>query len=370
MMTLMKKRALIAMSGGVDSSVAAALLQREDLDCTGVMMRLFADETLGIEEGSEYVHEMESGCCSLADAAYARQVAGQLDIPFYVFDLSEDFRRCVIDRFVAAYARGETPNPCIDCNRYLKFEQLMARAASLDFDVMATGHYARVEWDEVAGRWLLRAARDESKDQSYVLYTLTQAQLARLRLPLGDLLKSEVRALAAQFGFRNADKPDSQNICFVPDGDYSRFIETCVGHDFEPGDFLDLSGQVMGRHQGIIRYTLGQRKGLGAFGRPVYVSAIDAQTNTVTLGDEDSLYGRECILRELNWIAGVPETGMQSVEVKIGYRCARQPALVELTDEGRLRVCFDQAQRAITPGQAAVLYQDEYVLGGGTIDCQ
>jgi tRNA-specific 2-thiouridylase len=359
------------MSGGVDSSVAAHLLQQAGFACTGATMKLYTNEAAGIS--GEYVHDgqvlhAESGCCSLADVECARGVAARLGMPFYVFNFTEDFTREVIERFVAAYERGQTPNPCIDCNRYLKFERFMARAAELDFAVMATGHYARVDFDKARGRWTLRKALDATKDQSYVLYTLTQEQLARLRLPLGGLRKTEVRALATHVGFSNADKPESQDICFVPDHDYARFIEHYSGGAYPEGDFLDADGAVIGRHRGLIHYTLGQRKGLGAFGRPMYVTAIDAVANTVTLGDA-VVAARTFEVGDLNWIAwDATPTSPFRAQVKIGYKHPERPALVEPAGDGQsVRVTFDEPQRAITPGQAAVFYDGEFVLGGGTI---
>ncbi|MDR1775521.1 MAG: tRNA 2-thiouridine(34) synthase MnmA [Actinomycetes bacterium] len=370
----MNRRALIALSGGVDSSVSAALTQQAGYDCTGVTMRLFDDADLGLDPNTTADRR---SCCSLADVEYARAAAARMNMPFYVWDMSADFRRAVIEHFVDEYIRGRTPNPCIECNRVLKFELLLARAAQNDFDVLVTGHYARVGYDDTRGRWVLRKGLDADKDQSYVLYTLTQPQLAHLRLPLGEMTKPQVRALAAVLQLANADKPDSQNICFVPDGDYAAFIEQWapdrVAAHCPPGDFLDPDGNVIGRHAGIHRYTLGQRKGLGSFGRPVYVRAIDTAANTVTLGDDAVLAGRDCRVRRLNWVAlsdgGVRPGDALSCHVKIGYRHpeARATITADPTDPDAVRVRFDEAQRAITPGQAAVFYDDDLVLGGGTI---
>jgi tRNA-specific 2-thiouridylase len=390
-------RVLIAMSGGVDSSVAALLMREAGFACTGVTMRLFANEDMAEVTSNLDPPVHERSCCSLADVAFARSVAAQLDFPFYVFDLSTDFSAQVIERFIAGYERGETPNPCIDCNRYLKFERLMARAATLGFDLLATGHYARVGFDAASGRYLLRCGVDADKDQSYALYTLTQAQLARLRLPLGDLRKTEVRELAETAQLPNAQKPDSQNICFVPDGDYARFIEHYRHCSYPPGDLLDVQGRVVGQHAGIIRYTLGQRKGLGSHGHPVYVRALDLKANTVTIGSDDVLYARRFYVRNPNWItlSASPETPLCCL-VKIGYRHPARPAVIETvtpieragSDQAgtqpwlkqarpgaatsaaavRLQVTFDKPQRAITPGQAAVFYDGDLVLGGGTID--
>lgn len=355
-----RPRALIAMSGGVDSSVAACLMQRQGFDCTGVTMRLTQNETAGL---SQY-----HTCCSRQDIEDAAEVAFALDIPYQVLDFTADFRREVIDKFVRVYQAGGTPNPCIDCNKYLKFDRLDRYARAHGMDCVVTGHYARVEYDPARGRWLLKKGRDEAKDQSYVLYNLTQAQLSRIRLPLGALRKDEVRALAARHKLCNARKHDSQDICFVPDGDYAAFIEGYTGQPCRPGDFLDAEGHVLGRHRGAVRYTLGQRKGLGlAMGAPVYVCAKDMAANTVTVGPESALMSRTVLAGELNWIAIPALTGPLRVTARTRYHQPEQSAAVFPAGEGRIRLEFDAPQRAVTPGQAVVLYQGEVVVGGGTI---
>ncbi len=294
-----KPRALIAMSGGVDSSVAAWLMQQAGYDCTGITMRLTRNETLG-----------QSGfhtCCSEKDIEDAAEVAFALDIPYEVLDFTADFREQIIEKFVRVYETGGTPNPCIDCNKYMKFRHLLDWAEAHGMEYVVTGHYARVEQDEVTGRFLLKKGLDEGKDQSYVLYNLTQEQLAHIRLPLGGLHKTEVRDIAEQHKFVNARKHDSQDICFVPDGDYARFMEDFTGKHYPAGDFLDESGKVVGTHSGAVRYTLGQRKGLGlALGAPVYVCGKDMQANTVTVGPEENLFDRIVYADEANWIA-IPE---------------------------------------------------------------
>ena len=351
--------ALIAMSGGVDSSVAAWLMQRDGFDCTGVTMRLTRNEAVN----TEGLHT----CCSERDIEDAAEVAYAMDIPYEVLDFTADFQEKIIDKFIRVYEAGGTPNPCIDCNRYMKFDHLLRWAEAHGLDHVVTGHYARVEQDEATGRWLLKKGLDENKDQSYVLYNLTQEQLAHVRLPLGGLHKSEVRAIAEQQHFVNARKHDSQDICFVPDGDYARFMEDFTGKHYPAGDFLDESGRVVGTHNGAVRYTIGQRKGLGlAMGAPVYVCGKDMQANTVTVGPEEMLFDRIVYADEVNWIA-IPElTGPLRVTARTRYHQVEQAATVYPAECG-FRLEFDQPQRAPTPGQAVVLYQGDTVLGGGTI---
>ena len=351
--------ALIAMSGGVDSSVAAWLMQRDGFDCTGVTMRLTRNEAVN----TEGLHT----CCSERDIEDAAEVAYAMDIPYEVLDFTADFQEKIIDKFIRVYEAGGTPNPCIDCNRYMKFDHLLRWAEAHGLDHVVTGHYARVEQDEATGRWLLKKGLDENKDQSYVLYNLTQEQLAHVRLPLGGLHKSEVRAIAEQQHFVNARKHDSQDICFVPDGDYARFMEDFTGKHYPAGDFLDVGGRKVGTHSGAVRYTIGQRKGLGlAMGAPVYVCGKDMQANTVTVGPEEILFDRIVYADEVNWIA-IPElTGPLRVTARTRYHQVEQPATV-FPAEGGFRLEFDQPQRAPTPGQAVVLYQGDTVLGGGTI---
>ena len=346
------------MSGGVDSSVAAYLMREAGFDCVGVQMKLFENEDAGLSR--------ESACCSLESAEDARRVAFGLDMPFYVWNFSDEFRCEVIDRFAAAYAAGRTPNPCIDCNRYLKFGALLRRARALGFDALATGHYARVE--KSGGQYLLKKAGDETKDQSYVLYMLSQAELSLLRLPLGELRKSETRQIAARQGFAVARKPDSQDLCFAPDGDYAAAAERALGRAFAPGDFVDAEGRVLGRHAGIGRYTLGQRRGLGISNEaPLYVCGIEPAENRVVLGGPEALLSRTLEANDFNWIAGRAPDGPLRARAKVRYRQPEQPATVTPTGPDSVRVVFDEAQRAITPGQIVVLYDGDIVLGGGTI---
>jgi tRNA-specific 2-thiouridylase len=356
----MGQKALIAMSGGVDSSVAAALAMREGCDCVGV--------TLKLGDGGPAEGRPGRGCCSLADVNDARQAAYKLGLPHYVLNFTEPFRNEVIRRFVESYEAGRTPNPCIDCNRYIKFERLLYRARELDFELLVTGHYARIERDPASGRYLLKKALDQTKDQSYVLYCLSQEQLERTRFPLGGKTKAQVRELAAELGFNNAGKPDSQDICFVPDGDYGAFMERWTGKTYPAGDMVDKTGRPLGKHRGLVRYTLGQRRGLGvAAGGRIYVTAKDLAANTLTLGPEGDLYSKTLIAEDLNLIALEKLERPLRARVKTRYLQEGQWARVEQTGEDRLRVEFDEAQRAITPGQAAVIYDGDLVLGGGTI---
>ena len=341
------------MSGGVDSSVAAALMLDRGFNCVGITLKLYKGE---------------SRCCSLADVNDARNVAFTLGMDHYILNFTEEFDRQVIRRFVEIYEQGETPNPCIDCNRHIKFNSLLLRARQLEFDLLVTGHYARVTRDESSGRFLLQKALDEKKDQSYVLYCLTQTQLERTSFPLGELSKNEVRKIAEQKKFVNAAKSESQDICFVPDGDYGSFIEAYTGKTYPPGDIIDMEGRTIGRHRGIIRCTIGQRRGLGvAANVPVYVAAKSMEDNTVTLGPEAALYSRSLITKDINLIACGDLKKPMRVMVKTRYLQAAQSAIAEQTGENSLRIDFDEPQRAITPGQAAVMYDGDIVVGGGTI---
>lgn len=355
-----QKKALIAMSGGVDSSVAAYLTQQAGFQCTGATMRLFDNSILG--------QDQESTCCSLDDVEDARSVARRLGFPFYVFNFKDDFEEKVIRKFIHCYECGATPNPCIDCNRYLKFDHLLRRGYELGCDCVVTGHYARIRQDEATGRYLLYKATDLSKDQSYVLYSLTQEQLAHTRFPLGEMTKADARAIAEEQGFINARKHDSQDICFVPDGDYVTFMERYTGKKYTPGDYLDLQGNVVGKHKGAVSYTLGQRKGLNlAMGTPVYVCAKDMARNTVTVGPNEALFSTTLRAADWNWFPFPTLAEPIRVSAKARYNQPPQPATVYPEENGFARVVFDAPQRALTPGQAVVLYDGEMVVGGGTI---
>ena len=346
-------RALVAMSGGVDSSVAAALMLDQGYPCIGVTLKLYKGE---------------SRCCSLSDVNDAKNVAFSLGMDHYVLNFTEEFDKYVVRHFIETYEAGATPNPCIECNRHVKFNLLLLRARQLDFDLLVTGHYARVKKDPVSGRHLLLKATDEKKDQSYVLYCLTQQQLERSRFPLGDLSKNEVRKIAEDKKFINAAKGESQDICFVPDGDYGRFIEEYTGKTYPEGDIIDLEGKIIGKHKGLIRYTIGQRRGLGvAANTPVYVAVKSIAANTVTLAADEALYSKSLSAKEINLIACDDLKKPLRVMVKTRYLQAEQSAIAEQTDKDSLRIDFDTPQRAITSGQAVVMYDGDIVIGGGTI---
>lgn len=350
------KKAIVAMSGGVDSSVAAFFMKEMGFECIGATMKLYENEDIGISR--------EKTCCSLDDIEDARSVAARLGMPYYVFNFKEEFEQKVIDKFIKTYELGATPNPCIDCNRYLKFEKLMKRMEELKYDYVVTGHYADIE--EKDGRFYLKKGKDPSKDQSYVLYSLTQYQLAHTIFPLGKYSKAEIREIAEKNGFINARKRDSQDICFVPDGDYAKFIEGYNGKTYEKGNFVDKAGNILGEHNGIIRYTIGQRKGLGlAAGHLVYVCDKNMDKNEVVIGLNEDLMTTRVQADDFNWIALKPSEAIKCA-AKTRYNMKEQPCTVWIEDD---IVCieFDNTVRAVTTGQAVVLYDGDYVLGGGTI---
>ena len=343
------KKALIAMSGGVDSSVAAYLMQQDGFLCGGAIMRLW--ET--------------PGSSSVADA---QSVAERLRMDFHVLDASLPFRELVVDYFIRSYEEGLTPNPCIQCNRHLKFTYFLDRALELGYDAIATGHYAQIQQDPDTGRFLLCKASDESKDQSYFLACLNQHQLAHSHFPLGNLTKNEARVIAETQGLITARKKDSQDICFVPDGDYVSFMKNYTGRDYPCGDYLDLSGKVVGKHCGAVCYTLGQRKGLGiALGAPVYVCSKDMEANTVTVGPESALFATTLVADNWNWFPFETLTEPIRVMAKARYRHIPQPATVYPEEKGKAKVVFDTPQRAMTPGQTVALYDGNVVVGGGII---
>lgn len=351
-------KVLIAMSGGVDSSLAAKRTIDMGYECIGCTMKLYHNEDAGIDR--------KRTCCSLDDVEDARSVAYKLGMHFYVFNFTYDFNEKIIQKFVDSYERGITPNPCIDCNRYMKFDKLFERAKVLGCDHIVTGHYARIEQRD--GRFILKKAVDETKDQSYVLYAMTQEQLAHTMFPLGGLRKSEVREIAKESGFVNADKPDSQDICFVPDGDYARVIELHSGKKVKTGHFVDKDGRILGEHKGIIHYTIGQRKGLGiSAAQPLYVCEICPESGDIVLGSKEDLMNDQCSVNDFNWISGVVPGEAFRCKAKIRYRQKEQWATVTPVGEDEVTIRFDTPQRAITPGQAAVLYDGDIVLGGGTI---
>ena len=351
-------KALIAMSGGVDSSVAAYLMKQAGYECIGATMMLYDNEDIGIDR--------RKTCCSLDDVEDAKAVAHRLGIPHYTLNFKDDFADKVIRKFIDSYEHGITPNPCIDCNRYLKFEALYRRAIELSCDIIVTGHYARITREN--GRYQLKKAADITKDQSYVLYSMDQEQLAHTQFPCGELTKTEIRRIAEEQGFYNAAKPDSQDICFVPDGDYTAFIRRYTGSSYPPGSFVDSVGNVLGEHSGIINYTVGQRKGLGISAKePLYVCKVDAESNRVVLGHSSELFTRELDVKDLHWSAFDKPPQKITADVKIRYRHTQQPAEIISTGENCAHIVFAEPQRAITRGQAAVIYDGDTVLGGGII---
>ena len=351
----MEKKALVGMSGGVDSSVAAFLMQQHQYSCIGATMRLHGSRE-------------DNSCGGSDDIEDARAVARRLGIPHYVFDFSQDFDSRVIADFVRSYEQGLTPNPCIQCNKHLKFRCLLDRAIALGCDYVVSGHYARIRQDDKTGRYLLYKAADRVKDQTYFLACLEQDQLAHIQFPLGELTKEEVRAIAREQSFVNARKRDSQDICFVPHGDYVAFMEAWTGKTYPQGDYLDLNGNVLGQHKGAVCYIIGQRKGLGiALGAPAYVCRKDMQANTVTLGPNDALFSKGLVADNWNWFPFPILTEPLSVTAKIRHSQHEQSATVYPGENGTAKVMFDDPQRAITPGQAVVLYDGDLVIGGGTI---
>ncbi len=350
-------KCLVAMSGGVDSSVAAYLMKEQGYDCLGATMKLL---------GSEIPIDEKHACCSTEDIEDAKKVCEALDMEHFVYDFSEDFCRKVVDKFVNAYENGATPNPCIECNRHLKFERLFKEAEAMGCSHIATGHYARIE--KQGDRFVLKKALDPSKDQSYVLYSLTKEQLSKVIFPLGDMTKDEARSIAEEHGLVNAHKKDSQDICFVKDEDYTDFIRRYTGKNYPEGNFVDKDGNVLGTHKGIISYTVGQRKGLGlALPAPLYVCDINTEDNTVILCPHEDLFSKELIATDINLTAVDDLYTPMKVEAKVRYRHTAQSATAVQIDENTIRVTFDEPQRAITKGQAVVLYDGDIVIGGGTI---
>lgn len=346
------------MSGGVDSSVAAYILTAQGYEVIGITMQIWQE-----------VEFQTGACCSLEAVMDARQVAWKLGIPHYVFNFRDEFKSRVIDYFCSEYLNGRTPNPCIACNRFLKFESLLNRALGMDADYIATGHYARIERDAVSGLFRLYSGIDKTKDQSYALYTLNQHQLAHTLCPLGTYTKQEVRKLAEQAEIPTFDKPESQDLCFVSSGTYGDYVDRRIESRTETGLFRSTAtGESLGLHRGIHHYTVGQRKGLGlALGHPAYVVDIDAQTGTVWVGEDAELFRPNLIAEDVSYIAGIPITGPTRLTARIRYSAPRTPALVTPLAEDRIRVDFDVPQRAITPGQAVVLCDGDQVVGGGTI---
>ena len=352
----MNETVLVAMSGGVDSSAAACMLLQQGYTCIGATMALCSQKLLG---------ENRDITTHIADA---KKVADTLGIPFHILDATDLFNEKVVDNFVHCYESGLTPNPCVQCNRHLKFSHLVKKALEMGCNYVATGHYARIKRDPISGRYLLYKAADQTKDQSYFLYCLDQDQLSHVLFPLGELTKEQARQLAEKAKLLNAQKRDSQDICFIPDGDYAAFLRRYTGKDYPSGDFLDLSGKKVGNHSGCVDYTLGQRKGLGlAMGSPVYVCAKDMANNTVTVGPNEALFANSLLANDWNWFPFEALREPLRVSAKARSRHEPQPATVYPDSHDNCKVVFDQPQRALTPGQAIVLYDGDLVIGGGTI---
>ncbi len=349
----------LAMSGGVDSSVAAYLLKEQGYEVIGVTMQIWQDD-------EEFI-EKEGGCCSLSAVADARRVANKIGIPFYVMNFKDAFKRNVIDYFVDEYMEGRTPNPCIACNKFIKFSSFLDKAMAMGIDYVATGHYAIIEKHN--DRYIIKKSEDDKKDQTYALYNLTQFQLERTLMPCGQYKKSKIREIAKEIGLRVHNKKDSEEICFIPDNDHGRYIKNRFPNKVREGNFVDKQGNILGTHKGIVYYTIGQRKGLGiAFGKPMYVVDINPFRNEVVLGDLEDLLNTELIAKDTNYIPFDTLKEPMEVEAKIRYSQIPSKAIITTVEDGRVRVNFHEKQRAITKGQSVVFYKDDLLIGGGIIE--
>lgn len=358
----MKKRVVIGMSGGVDSSVAAYLLKEQGYEVIGITMQIWQNK-------NEYAKEVEGGCCSLSAVEDARRVCNNLDIPFYVLNFKDIFQETVVDYFVDEYFLGRTPNPCIACNKYVKFEALLDKALALEADYVATGHYAKITYDSLYQRYLLKKSVTVAKDQTYALYNLNQYQLSKILMPLGYYTKEQTREIARKLGLAVAEKADSQEICFIEDNNYGRFLEEKRGKDIHTGFFVDTKGNKLGVHKGIVHYTIGQRKGLGiAFGKPMFVVEIIPEKNLVVLGESDEVFSSELVASNLNFISMEKLDLHKKIKAKIRYSAREADAEIIPMSDNKVKVVFSSPQRAITPGQAIVFYEGDIVVGGGTIE--
>jgi tRNA-specific 2-thiouridylase len=357
-----KGRVMLGMSGGVDSSVAAAVLKEQGYEVVGVTMQIWPDM-------QEEVRQTQGGCCSLSAVDDARRVADKLGINYYVLNFKDVFQEKVIDYFTEEYLKGRTPNPCIACNRFVKFETMLMKAVSMGMDYIATGHYARIMYDNPTGRYLLKKSATDQKDQTYALYTMTQEQLSRTLFPIGEFEKDQVRAMAKELKLSVASKPDSQEICFVDDNNYGRYISENTNTEIKEGYFVDTQGNRLGMHKGIIHYTVGQRKGLGiTFGKPMFVVAINPESNTVVLGNADEVFSSSLTASDLNFISINELNDDMRVKAKIRYSAREASATISPLPGKKAKVVFDEPQRAITPGQSIVFYDEDTVIGGGVID--
>ncbi|NLI90001.1 MAG: tRNA 2-thiouridine(34) synthase MnmA [Epulopiscium sp.] len=354
-----KPKVVVGMSGGVDSSVAAHILKEQGYEVIGITMQIW---------GQTAPEDDSGGCCGISAVEDARRVCHQLGIPHYVMNFRDDFEKYVIDYFLDEYQQGRTPNPCIACNRYVKWESMLQKSLQLGAEYIATGHYARIRKDEKTGRYTLAQSATQAKDQTYALYNLTQHQLAHTLMPLGDYTKEEIRQIAKEIDLLVADKPDSQEICFVPDDDYGKFITENTDTQSKEGNFIDQKGNILGKHKGIIHYTIGQRKGLGIqAAKPLYVTKINPETNEVTVGDNKDVFQSKVYANKLNFMPFDRLEGEMTLTGKIRYSQKAAPCTVEMIDEDTMLCTFHEPQRAVTPGQALVLYDGDAVVGGGTI---